>query len=351
MPIPIFTTSQGHFSIAEATKAFLDSEKIESDIKFFSEKGLPLYSFAYKNLPNLYGSVYQLSKQKLANMGLRKLLLLEHEPAISKIIEDETPSHVLNTSFGFSEALEKVKKIHPFTFINIVPNPRTFWNQDVEIDAEVLCVFDEQTKKDAEKLNKNAQIVETGWFVRPEFEQQYDKKKIRAALLLQDTLTLLFVTGSEGTHGAFEAIKSLTRIPNIQIIIACGKNHSLLAQCELLAKTSISKIIPLSFTKEIHKYMKAADLVIGKAGPNMLFESIATHTPFFAITHVAGLEDGNLQIIREYSIGIVEEDLLHAEEKLLDLISNPDSISNFLPNVKKLAEQNKHKRLNLLPYL
>jgi UDP-N-acetylglucosamine:LPS N-acetylglucosamine transferase len=87
--------------------------------------------------------------------------------------------------------------------------------------------------------------------------------------------------------------------------------------------------------------MQASDLVIGKAGPNLLFETVATKTPFFAITHIAGQEDGNLDIIKEYKLGYVEENTIKANRLLGDIINHPEKLKKFLPHIEKLATYNR----------
>ena len=62
--------------------------------------------------------------------------------------------------------------------------------------------------------------------------------------------------------------------------------------------------------------MGIADLIIGKAGPNTIFETVAAKKPFIAITHIAGQEDCNLDLIKEYQLGFVEENAIKVVEAL-----------------------------------
>jgi UDP-N-acetylglucosamine:LPS N-acetylglucosamine transferase len=94
--------------------------------------------------------------------------------------------------------------------------------------------------------------------------------------------------------------------------------------------------------------MQAADLVIGKAGPNMLFETVATETPFFAITHIAGQEDGNLDIIRDYNLGYVEENILKAQRILKQIINHPEQLDKFKTDILKLKKYNQQSKEKLL---
>jgi UDP-N-acetylglucosamine:LPS N-acetylglucosamine transferase len=128
--------------------------------------------------------------------------------------------------------------------------------------------------------------------------------------------------------------------------------RSVQALKKLLAKTNDQqKLIALKFVTNGEEYMQAADLVIGKAGPNTIFESVATLTPFFAITHIAGQEDGNLDLIRDHQLGYVEENISKAQKLLSDIIENPQQLQDFQPHLKEIADfnrQSKQKLLNLI---
>ena len=51
--------------------------------------------------------------------------------------------------------------------------------------------------------------------------------------------------------------------------------------------------------------MAAADIVMGKAGPNILFESVTLGKPFLATSYIRGQETPNLDFIRRYGLGWV----------------------------------------------
>lgn len=81
----------------------------------------------------------------------------------------------------------------------------------------------------------------------------------------------------------------------------------------------------LPFTREIAPFMAASDVIMGKAGPNVLFEALALERPFIATTYFPGQEKGNLQFMQRHDIGRVA---LNLEEQLellqaLKAIQNP----------------------------
>jgi UDP-N-acetylglucosamine:LPS N-acetylglucosamine transferase len=275
----IFTTSEGHLSIAQSLEAFLTEHKFETKLIFRKEAGLRYYQLVYQRAPALFKPVYELSKTAIADFVSKIYLSKEHNDFIENTFAEENPEYVFNTSFGFNNSIVKMQTQRSFTFINVIPNPRTFFLQDVA-KADVTCVFDDFIQQEVQQLIPDRKVIKTGWFVRPAFEKEYDKPAVRAELGFdQKKLLFLLVSGSEGTEAILALAKKLRGLNNVELAIACGNNQGLLEKINSLAEKSEPSIKAIPFTTEIHKYMQAADLVIGKAGPNMVFEAIATGTP------------------------------------------------------------------------
>ena len=87
--------------------------------------------------------------------------------------------------------------------------------------------------------------------------------------------------------------------------------------------------------------MRAADIVIGKAGPNTIFESVATRTPFFATSYLPGHETGNLEIITDYQIGLVAKNPLDILSKLSALTLDNHALSFYKHKIDILRFKNK----------
>jgi UDP-N-acetylglucosamine:LPS N-acetylglucosamine transferase len=155
--------------------------------------------------------------------------------------------------------------------------------------------------------------------------------------------TLCVVSGSEGTFNIFKILSTfLNPKYKIQVLILCGNNSEMVRAVKTLKSLSEKirgpKITGVGYTDSMQFYLRAADLVVGKAGPNTMFQSAATLTPFFAISHISGQEDGNLDIIKRYGIGYVEENPRLATQKLKQIIDNPKILNKFTKNLKALSK-------------
>jgi UDP-N-acetylglucosamine:LPS N-acetylglucosamine transferase len=195
-------------------------------------------------------------------------------------------------------------------------------------------------------LEPRAEGLSAGWFTEKKYHDvsKVDRKIIRKRLGLSPNLfTLCVVSGSEGTFNVFKILSTLLNPKRkMQVIILCGNNSEMFSVVKSLKSLSEKihgpRIMGIPYTNSMHEYLRAADLVIGKAGPNTMFESVATFTPFFAISHIAGQEDGNLDIIRRYKIGFVEEKISNATKKLKEIIENPKILDKFTKDLKILSD-------------
>ena len=71
--------------------------------------------------------------------------------------------------------------------------------------------------------------------------------------------------------------------------------------------------------------LTACDIVFGKAGPNFLMETVVRRKPFVAISHVAGCENGNLDLIRERGLGWIKEKHDDLAEFIKAYLERPDA--------------------------
>jgi len=78
----------------------------------------------------------------------------------------------------------------------------------------------------------------------------------------------------------------------------------------------------IGFTTKMGKLMEEADIVAGKAGPNLLFEAVTCQKPFLALTYIPGQEDGNLDIIKNKNLGWVALTIEKADEILQEIKTN-----------------------------
>lgn len=350
--IGILTTIQGHKSIAQAIEQTLcDEYKVvtfsETDVLF------KIYGIFYKYFPFLFIGPFVAGSNKQMLSLARHLFYQRYIKAIKKFDQQHNIDLFINTFWMYESVLEKLADASNRPLINVLADPKTFHPTSIGLPPAINIGFDNDALERCRTYYPQSTGVPMGWFVRPEFEVSYDQQEVRARLQLPAKQPIiLFVTGSDGVESVQKIISRMQISTPATLIVACGHNQALYQKIRQLSAKLMNtwpslQLLALPFTTEIHTYMQAADLIVGKAGPNMLFESVATLTPFMATTHVAGQETGNLELILEKQLGYVEENLSKAAALLSQILQQPDQLQRFQPSLKTMATYNRQAKTAL----
>ena len=170
-----------------------------------------------------------------------------------------------------------------------------------------------------------------GWPVRAQFfrasllqKEMQQEQRLRMGLA-PDRFTVFLQGGGEGAARVASAIDAMldndTLKHNVQIILAAGTNASLLAHYK-----AIPNLVALPYTRDIAPCMAAADVIMGKAGPNALFEAVMLNKPFIATSFIPGQERDNLAFIERHSLGWVALRAEEQRELLCRLICQSDEL-------------------------
>lgn len=357
MKVAVYTTPEGHLSIAESIKTHVSKKH---DVVFYYDRDpiFNIYKPIYQFFPVAHKVPFTLSKFEFTKKTLIEVLKDRNESKLTEFYTEHHPDVCISTNFMYNPMLERFQDVGRSPLINIITDPWTIHPLLVSTKAAANCVFDEKGLATCQDIAPDGNHVNTGWFVRPEFTPPESITAVRRKLGLDESLfTILITAGSEGTMMIVKLIPALLRMSKpTQIVVVAGNNQQLYKSMTALQSmlnrfSENSKLIPLGYVENMHEYMQASDFVVGKAGPNTLFESVATHTPFMAVTHIPGQEDGNLDIIREYQLGYVEENPLKAIWKFKDIIETPHQLNRFKSPIKKLAKHNAQAGDRLLKIL
>src|SRR5262249_40918972 len=107
----------------------------------------------------------------------------------------------------------------------------------------------------------------------------------------------------------------------------------------------------LPYTREIGPVMAAADVIMGKAGPNMLFESVTLGKPFIATAYIPGQEEANLPFIQRYGLGWVAIQPEEQRALLSALIRQPDRYQQMLTTNNNYRRWNGEMNQHIAPFL
>ncbi len=162
-----------------------------------------------------------------------------------------------------------------------------------------------------------------GWPVRSQFRQNHTSSRLRvlSSLGLESGRFTVFLQGGHEGAAQFDRVVDsvLAANPDLQIILAIGTNEASGRRFHQVANVGV-----LPFRRDIAPYMAAADVIMGKSGPNILFESVMLGKPFIASTCIPGQEQATLEFIRRHDLGWVALEP-YQQRKLIAMLATDSS--------------------------
>ncbi|NJD60256.1 MAG: glycosyltransferase, partial [Anaerolineae bacterium] len=119
----------------------------------------------------------------------------------------------------------------------------------------------------------------------------------------QNQLLVLLVGGGEGM-GPLEKTAEAIAAANLPItlVIVAGRNTALKEQLE--ARTWPMKTLIYGFVHQMPDFMRAADILVTKAGPSTITEALNAGLPMILYSRLPGQEDGNVDYVISEGVGI-----------------------------------------------
>jgi len=349
----------GHRSIAKAIYGYLKSKEKQGNFEVSyaevkAEIGVvgDAYVFAYKYFP----ASSKLGSWVLEKPRVRKIvgeLSVFNLPRIKKMVNKIKPDLIISTYWFHSHSLAgwREKEGLNFKLWTVVADPWTIVPVSYVPKADLQLVYDEAGEKLGVECGIDKEkILKTGWWVRSEMYQKFDREKVRKKLGFNDERPVIFVGGgSLGTNSLTMLLPALMLVKGkVGFIFNTGTDkvaYNLVQEYIKLFKRLKRKgdviIKNMGWIENMAEVLAGVDMVFGKAGPNFLFDVVAREKPFVAITHIGGQEDGNVELIRKKGLGWVKERRNEAADFLLDYLKDPKKYEDkFKKSISEEAGKN-----------
>lgn len=341
--ILIFTsrTGGGHISLAEALRDRLQEEYTIEMLDPQPSLVHLHYRVVSRHALWLWSAEFRLSdtpeRSKLAHR-VYTLLLTRH---VKEALRDSQPDIVLTTypflTCEVMQAMHRLGRQVPFAMLLADPNGvHQSWLTERECSA-IFAPTRETYRQSLDMGFREDQVVMTGWPVREQFYRTSPSaESIFPGLGLQPgRFTIFLQGGGEGAARFIKTVETVRSLPGVQLIVAAGTNQELVRRF-----SGAPGVHVLPFTKEIARYISAADVVMGKAGPNMLFEAVTLGKPFIATTFIPGQEQANLAFIQRHGLGWVALNGQSQRELLSELARNPALLEEMRASVGRYRDWN-----------
>jgi len=172
-----------------------------------------------------------------------------------------------------------------------------------------------------------------------------DKKALRKKLgWTQDKTIILLVGGGEGMGPLATVSKEINRTKlNAGLVIITGRNKKLRDELEAIDWKIPTYIY--GFVTNMPDLMRAADILVTKAGPGTISEALIANLPIILYHRIPGQEEGNVSYVIDEGAGIWAPDIEDIINTLEDWLNNPEKRILAVENAKRLARPDASRQI------
>jgi UDP-N-acetylglucosamine:LPS N-acetylglucosamine transferase len=360
--IVIFYSSigHGHISAAQAIQKEINRQDpaarvLLQDIRMFmppvwrriDEK---LYWFIAKNCPECFENLFRSMQAQGNHVPSLSVLPTDYpEEKVLAYLMSEAPDAVLATHYGAAQVLGTLRErgcllntrigwLHTDFFEGYFPRIST------RIDRTFLAHAEIESRWLAAGVPTD-KVVNSGMPVRIPWDEPGSRENtLKQVGLATDVPTLLLAGGSEGAIDYIDVVETVARYctGSIQIIAACGVNsrqRALLAEVQERLRPQITvKVLGLIPQHEMVSYMRAADLLITKAGGMTSAEAFAIGVPTILLNSVSGHERENAAMFVRLGLAELATETSEIGKIALALLAEPSKRDRMLNAQRAFGE-------------
>ena len=158
---------------------------------------------------------------------------------------------------------------------------------------------------------------------------------------------ILLVGGGEGMGPLAETARAIDEsgLDVCQIIVA-GRNSKL--EQELKEQTWENPTLIYGFTHEMPDFMRAADVIVTKAGPGTIAEALIAELPIILYAKLPGQEDGNVDFVLSEGVGVWAPEPLEVVRALTRWICRPYERQKVVKNCRRAARPDASRQIALI---
>jgi 1,2-diacylglycerol 3-beta-galactosyltransferase len=122
---------------------------------------------------------------------------------------------------------------------------------------------------------------------------------------------------------------------DLGLAIVTGRNRRLKEHLERLDWPVPAHIY--GFTHEMPDFMRAADVLVTKAGPGTIAEALNAGLPIILYAKLPGQEDGNVSFVVEENLGVWAPSPAKVVEELAQWVRDPHLREEYAANCRRAA--------------
>lgn len=301
----ISDTGGGHRSAAMAIGAALDEmpadERFEWRIEDIGKHcGFPLsqlgpaYSAALRFAPPVYGALFYATNGRRRFRSLVRACEPLYRERLRDVFVSYRPDVIVSVHPLLNHASSRARAdahlhVPIMTVVTDLGRVHESWLSP-RVDAVVVPAL-EVLQRALERGIPRNRVFQLGHPVHPKFEDvTATKSAIREKLgLPPDKTVALLMAGGEGGGKLYPTALALARsgLP-LHLVVVCGRNAPLQRRLEELAPSLPTPMTVLGFRDDVPELMRAADLLVTKAGPGAIAEASVSELPVVIYDYIRG---------------------------------------------------------------
>jgi 1,2-diacylglycerol 3-beta-galactosyltransferase len=342
-------TGGGHRS---ATEAIIEALQIEYGdqltarmVDIFKDAAPPpldhmpdLYPYMVK-MPRVWGTGYRLS-----NGPHRASLLVEPSypyvrRGLRRVIQHYQSDLIVSMHPLANASFLRALGPHRPPFITVVTDLATTHATWYHTGVDLCLVPTQEARRRALKNNLTPdQVRVVGLPVADRFCQPAGDRRILRQQLgwPQDLPVVILIGGGEGMGPMEKNSMAIAeaRLPLALVVIA-GRNRKLKARLESLHWPMPTYVY--GFVREMPDFMRAADILLTKAGPGTVTEAINAGLPMILYSRLPGQEDGNVVYVVSEGVGVWAPKPREIVSVLKDWLEHPEKRIAAEKNCQRVA--------------
>jgi 1,2-diacylglycerol 3-beta-galactosyltransferase len=352
-------TGGGHRSAAEAIIEALELEypdQISTEMvdifKQYAPPPLDLAPAMYPpmaKVPDVWGLTYNLSNGRKRTHFINNVFWPYVRRASQRLVE-EHPSDLIVSVHPLANGpvLRALGENRPpfLTVVTDLVTTHAFWYHH---GSDLIMVPTEAARRRGILMGLPAERLEVvGLPVADRFchpAEVVDRKVLRRRLgWPEDRPVVVLVGGGEGMGPLERTAHAIAaaQLP-ITLVIISGRNRKLKKRLE--AYPWPMRTIVYGFVREMPEFMRAADMLVTKAGPGTISESFIANLPMILYSRMPGQEDGNVTYVVGEGAGVWAPQPDHVVETIRRWIVYPEERLRVAQACAQLARPDASRKI------
>jgi len=321
------------FAADESVVEVINNDALQYTNKLFRDFYSTFYTSLVKSAPNFLGWWYKTSDEPWRTDAMRHMIDRLNTKPLVRFIRTFDPHIIVCTHFmpaGIISHLIATEKLQ--AQLSIVVTDFDFHAMWLSRAFHRYFVAIDETKAYLQMLGMPTdRITVSGIPIDPVFGKPVNRTRECIQLGLDPTKPILLLSaGALGVSPTDFILEQLLLLSHhAQILVVCGRDEELRQRVEQRVRNLHNREVRVfGYTDEMHRWMKTADLFIGKPGGLTTAEALASGLPMCVFNPIPGQEERNCDHLLEEGIAV----------KCNDLITLPFKISKLLDDPGRMAE-------------